>query len=77
MIEHIATIHFLKSLSDNDFGSFGLSDRIYVLDLDKGLHLLLEQFLEETLELVTSEVFENFFPIWRVVEITQVWLHVA
>ena len=56
---------------------FLLCNRIDILGFDKCLHVLLEHFSEEGLQLTATEVLQHFFPLGRLFEVAQIRPHVA
>lgn len=78
VLEQILLVDVFQPLADDHLRRTRIfSDRIDVLDLDQGLHLLLEHLLEEILQLVTPEELEDLFPFWRVRKFAEIRLHVA
>ena len=78
MIKQVLLVDVLQSLANDHLRRariFGY--RVDVLDLDEGLHLFLKHFLEEVLQLVAPKKLENFLPVRRCRELTEVRLHVA
>ena len=78
LIERITLVTCLQSRGDAHLGGLGvLRDRVDVLDLNEGFHLVLEHLLEEILQLTTSEEPEDFLPVRRAIESTEVRFHVT
>ena len=77
MLKQVLFVNLFESLADNELLSLGLGHGVDVLNLDKGLEIGLEHSLEEILQLISSEEFEDFFPFRRVFEFAEIRFHVS
>ena len=78
IVERTTLVTCSQSDADSHLGGLGvLRDRVDILDLDEGLHLGLKHFLEEILQLTASKELEDFLPVWRAFESTEIRLHVT
>jgi hypothetical protein len=59
----------IEHLRDSHRALDRLGDVVDVLRLDQGLQVVFQDFREIVLQLRSPEVFEDFLPIWRVLEI--------
>ena len=77
VIVEFSLINSLESFAHHQATCLGFGYRVHILNLNQSLHIVLEHFLEEVLELISSEKFEDVLPLRRFLVIAQIWLHVT